>query len=172
MILSNPNLPFVNLFNCKDVSGHDCHWSLLLKIMAWSQNGAKPLSEQIRTNHQLEIKEFISCYILSTHWGWDKMAAISKMILSNAFSWTNMSEFRLRFHWSLFLRFELTIFQHWFRKRLGTDKATSHYLNQWWLNYWRICVTRPQWVNAMGVALSTSAWKPHPILLYCTSFTW
>ena len=26
-----------------------------------------------------------------------------------------MFEFRLRFHWSLFLRFELTILQHWFR---------------------------------------------------------
>ena len=26
-----------------------------------------------------------------------------------------MCEFRLRFHWSLFVRFRLTIFQHWFR---------------------------------------------------------
>ena len=34
---------------------------------------------------------------------------------SNAFSRTKMFEFRLRFHWSLFLWFELTIFQHWFR---------------------------------------------------------
>ena len=31
------------------------------------------------------------------------------------FSWMKMYEFRLRFHWSLFLRFELAIFQHWFR---------------------------------------------------------
>ena len=30
-------------------------------------------------------------------------------------SWMKMQEFCLRFHWSLFLRFELTIFQHWFR---------------------------------------------------------
>ena len=34
----------------------------------------------------------------------------------------------------MFLRFELTIFQHWFRWWLGTNKATSHYLNQWWLD--------------------------------------
>ena len=47
-------------------------------------------------------------------------------------------EFRLRFHWSLFLRFELTIIQHWFRKWLGADQAISHYLNRWWLVYWRI----------------------------------
>ena len=39
-----------------------------------------------------------------------------------------MYEFSLRFHWSLFLRFESTIFH----------QATSHYLNQRWLIYWRI----------------------------------
>ena len=50
-----------------------------------------------------------------THWGRDKMDAISQTTFSNAFSWMKMHEFRWRFHWSLFLRFELTIFQHWFR---------------------------------------------------------
>ena len=32
----------------------------------------------------------------------------------------------------------------------GAGQETSHYLNQWWLVYWRIyiCVTRPQWVNS------------------------
>ena len=49
-----------------------------------------------------------------------------------------MHEFHLRFHLSLFLRFELTIFQHWFRYWLGAGQATSHYLNQWWLVYWHI----------------------------------
>ena len=29
----------------------------------------------------------------------------------------------------------LTMIQHWFRKWLGADQATSHYLNQWWLVY-------------------------------------
>ena len=34
---------------------------------------------------------------------------------SNTFSWMNIYiyEFRSRFHWSLFLRFQLTIYQHW-----------------------------------------------------------
>ena len=54
------------------------------------------------------------------------------------FSWIKMYEFRLRFHWSLFLRIQLNIFQHRFRWWLGADQATSHYLNQWWLFYWRI----------------------------------
>ena len=55
-----------------------------------------------------------TCPVL-THWGRDKMDAISQTTFSSAFSWMKMHEFRLRFHWSLFLRFKLTIFQHWFR---------------------------------------------------------
>ena len=73
-----------------------------------------------------------------THWCRDKMAVVSQTTLSNAFSWMKMFEFRWRFHWSLFLRVQLTIFQHWFRYWLGAGQATSHYLNQWWLFYWRI----------------------------------
>ena len=73
-----------------------------------------------------------------THWGQDKMAAIFQTTFSNAFSWMKMYKFQLRFHWSLFLRVQLTIFQHWFRYWLGAGQATSHYLNQWWLLYWWI----------------------------------
>ena len=68
-----------------------------------------------------------------TQWGRDKMAAISQTTFSNAFSWTKMYEFLLRFHWSLFLSFELTIFQHKLIYWIGTDQATNHYLNQRWL---------------------------------------
>ena len=50
-----------------------------------------------------------------THWGRDKMAAIFQTTFSNGFSWMKMYEFRLTFHWSLFLEVKLTIFQHWFR---------------------------------------------------------
>ena len=50
-----------------------------------------------------------------THWGRDKMAAVSQTTLSNAFSWMKMLEFRFKFHLSLFLRVQFTIFQHWFR---------------------------------------------------------
>ena len=45
----------------------------------------------------------------------DKMASISQKTFSNVFSWMRMYEFRWRFPWKLFLRFELTIFHHWFR---------------------------------------------------------
>ena len=73
-----------------------------------------------------------------THWGRDKMAIIFQTTFSNAFSLMKMDEFRLRFHQSLFPRFQLTIFQHWFRQWLGAVQATSHYLNQWRLVYWHI----------------------------------
>ena len=45
------------------------------------------------------------------------------------FSWMKMCEFRFIYYWSLFMRVQLIIFQHLFRKWLGTDQARSHYLN-------------------------------------------
>ena len=45
----------------------------------------------------------------------DKMAAISQMIFSDAFSWMKNFVFWLKFYWCLFLRVQLTIVQHWFR---------------------------------------------------------
>ena len=50
-----------------------------------------------------------------THWGRDEIDAISQTTFSNAFSWLKMFEFRLKFHWSLFPRVQLTISQQWFR---------------------------------------------------------
>ena len=54
-------------------------------------------------------------YTQLTHWGRDKMAAIFQTTFSNVFSSTKMYEFRLRFHWSLFPKVQLTIAHHWFR---------------------------------------------------------
>ena len=50
-----------------------------------------------------------------THWDRDKMAAFFQTTFSNGFSWMKIYGFRLGFHWSLFIGFELTTFQHWFR---------------------------------------------------------
>ena len=43
-----------------------------------------------------------------THWGRDKMATISQTHFSNTFWWMKTYEFRLIFHWSLFLRVKLS----------------------------------------------------------------
>ena len=66
------------------------------------------------THWSLEQITTWACFNL-THWGRDKMAAVSQTMFSNAFSWMKIYEFWLIFHWSLFLRVQLTIFQHWFR---------------------------------------------------------
>ena len=57
--------------------------------------------------------------IALTHWGWDKMDTISQMAFSNACSWMKTHKFRLRFHWSLFLRFELII------SSIGSDNGLA-----------------------------------------------
>ena len=62
-----------------------------------------------------ECHLFSSGLNMLTHWGRDKIDAILQTTFSNAISWMKMFEIWLRFHWSLFLRFELTIIQHWFR---------------------------------------------------------
>ena len=53
-------------------------------------------------------------------------------------------EFRLVFHWSVYLRVQLTIFQLWFREWPG-DKPFSEPIMVSLLTH--ICVTRPQWVK-------------------------
>ena len=50
-----------------------------------------------------------------THWGRDQMDAIRQTTFSRALSWRKMFEFWLKYHWSLFLRVQWTIFQHWFK---------------------------------------------------------
>ena len=54
-------------------------------------------------------------WIPLTHWGRDEMEAITQTTFSIAFFWKKMFELWLKFLWSLFLRVQLTIFQHWFR---------------------------------------------------------
>ena len=50
-----------------------------------------------------------------THWCRGKMAAIFQTTFSYEFSWMKIFESWLKSHWSLFLRFQLTLFQHWLR---------------------------------------------------------
>ena len=84
---------------------------------------------------------------LSTHWGRDKMDAISQTTFSIAFSWMRMFEFRLRL-----LKFvpkgpindipALVQIMAW--RRLG-DKPLSESMMVSLPTH--VCVTRPQWVK-------------------------
>ena len=105
-----------------------------------------------------------------SHWGWDKMSgwdkmdAISQTTFSSAFSWMKIFEFRLKIHWRLFLRVQLTIFQDFFLSLLllqysrissGNGLATSHYLNQWWLFY-----------QCIYASLDLNDFSPNPFYCY------
>ena len=82
---------------------------------------------------------------LDTH---NKKVGISQTAFSNPFSRMKSFVFWFEFHWSLFLRVQLTISQHWFRKWLGADQATSHYLKQCWPSSpTHIFGTKGRWVN-------------------------
>ena len=108
-------------------------------------------------NHVLEMKPPDAYTIrLLTLWGPDKIVVISKTTFSNTFSWMKIYEFRLRFHWSLFLRVQLIIFQYWFRKKAWCrpgDKPLSEPMMGRLPTH--ICATRPQWVKF------TKKIKPH-----------
>ena len=96
------------------------------------------LMDDLKKNNRAHVLHYIKlCPSFQSHWWiqtgvtvrkhaiWVKstfkilrprqITAISQMTFSNAFSWVKMCEFRLGFHWGLFLRLELTIFQHWLR---------------------------------------------------------
>ena len=82
------------------------------------------------------------------HWGWDKIASILHISFPNVFSCMKIYEFCFRFHWSLFLRFQLTIFQHWFRLWLGHRIGAKPLPESTTVNLlMHICVTWPQWVK-------------------------
>ena len=81
-------------------------------------------------------------YCILTHWGRDKMVAISETTL-NENVW-NSIEISLKFvPKNLIDNKRASV-----RTMAWHDQATSHYLNQWWLSLQtHICVTQPQWVN-------------------------
>ena len=116
---------------------------LILETLNWYHKQDIPL----RYNF---TKDMIHIYMVCvlTHLGRDKIDTIFQTTFSNAISWMKMFEFRLKLHWTMFLKVQLTIFQHWFRQLLGAEQATSHYLNQCWpSSTMHICVTRPQRVD-------------------------
>ena len=96
-------------------SHHVVSWQL-----SWP-NKSRFLPLCLQPSHASSDVDWLLCVdkyaltLLLTHSGHDKMAVISQTTLSNAFSWIKMLEFRYKFHWSLFLRIKLTIFQYWFR---------------------------------------------------------
>ena len=71
--------------------------------------------------------------IIVQHWGRDKIADISQTNISNAFSWMNFAYGFTEVCLSGSNQQYSSI-----GSENGTEQETSHYLNQWWLVYWRI----------------------------------
>ena len=61
-----------------------CHYHCLYRVTRYT-------GEQVRVQYQL------------THWGQDKIAAISQTSCSNAFSWMKIFAFQIKFHSNMFL---------------------------------------------------------------------
>ena len=88
-------------------SAHSIESRCVVKIMDWSQI----IDTYYLYQRWSRSLTYIYIYIYAslglselTHWGRDKMDAISQTIFSSTFSWMKTFEFRLKFHWSLFLR--------------------------------------------------------------------
>ena len=91
-------------------------YEALVQVMPWCWTGEKPLPEPM-------------CRLNSFSYGWNgcyvcdsvksscpgQMSPISQTTFSNELSWMKSFVFRFKFHWSLFIRVQLTISQHWFR---------------------------------------------------------
>ena len=97
--------------------------SALVQIMAWRRPGDKPLSETMMVGlpthicvTRLQWVNTLRPRQIGRHSADHIPSSLdSGSGSSSAFSWIKIFEFRLKFHWSLFLRVQLTIIQHCFR---------------------------------------------------------
>ena len=124
-------------------SGDAIRWHRSWSTLAQVPDSTKPLPEIMWTNPWMGLMAFTWCYFQSkytryqnnkislniifklqlhlsganelAHQGWDKIATIFPTTSSSAFSWMKVYEFWLKFHWSLLLTVQLTIFPHRFR---------------------------------------------------------
>ena len=94
-----------------------------------------------------------------THWGRGKIAAISQSTYTNAFSWMKFIEFRLKFHWSLFLKVQSKICQPILIQIMAWcwsgDKPLSKLMMLRLPT--RICITRTQWLKFLVCAMISGA---------------
>ena len=87
----------------------------LMQVIAWWPTRQQAIIWTIHVSRGLNESSRQGLAKPALNWGRHKIAAIFQRTFSNVFSWMKMYQFRLRFHWSLLPRVQLTIFQHWFR---------------------------------------------------------
>ena len=101
-------------------------------------------SQDLWTSLNISLNMFATTSL--RHWGQDEMA---DMLADDIFK---LLDFDANFTEviSMFVVVQLTIIQHWFRWWLGVDQATSHYLNQSWLDY--RCIVASFGLNELRVS--------------------
>ena len=87
-------------------------------------------------------REHVMIGTLLTHWGRSKLSPFRRRYFQVHFL-MKMYEFRLIFHWTLFLMFELTIFHYWF---IGAKPLSEPIMVGLLTN---LCVTRAQWFKGI-----------------------
>ena len=117
------------------------HWSLFLRvqinnnpalfqIMAWRRPGDKPLSEPMMVSSLTHICVTQPQWVNTLWPEQNGRYFVDDIYKFDFLTWKRL--FSFWFNWIFFLRFQSTRNQHWFRKWLGTKRATNHYLNQRW----------------------------------------
>ena len=94
-------------YNCYDAKFHNANSMIISKS---PERGNWPFVDaetHVQNSVLLILLVLLGTYEL-THWGRDKMAAISQTTFPNTCHRMKIYEFRLTFHWSLFLRLNLT----------------------------------------------------------------
>ena len=111
--------PYMRILKSTECILHHFLYSKFTRMLTWKRFYRYAKSTLSSRNHVYSFTYTVDYTDVSkfflTYWGRDKMAAIFQTSFSIAFSWMKMYEFRIRFHWNLFLRVKLTIFQHWFK---------------------------------------------------------
>ena len=83
--------------------------STLVQVVAWCHQATSHYLSQCwprsLSPYGVTRPQWVKC---STHWHWNKMAAIFQKTFSNTLSWMKIKEFQFNFHWDLFQRVWLT----------------------------------------------------------------
>ena len=91
----------------------------------------------------------------NVRWGREKIPPFHRRFFQNAFTSGKSYELRSRFHWSLFLLLELTIFLHWFKYWLGVDQV----LDQVSFDPIQTWIFIFIWVNRLFVSVNSSIYN-------------
>ena len=140
-------------------SGYVCTYimngdSLLVSAVAWCHTEALPLFNlKIWTFPDVSLRNKRQCFNILRPIQNDHHFAED---IVKYFFWFHCISFQISVKIAIIY---LTISYSWFKQSFGTEKASSHYLKQWWPSLLtHICITRPRWVKAVTCVTTEIIW--------------